>query len=653
MKKINKYNLIILTGLFLNSALCQNITTPDQLTSYQTVHSIGIEWNINGDDNHNAQCNVNYRVLGNEVFKPALPLFRIDFNGFNMFAGSILFLEEDTNYEIQLELLDSDGGNESKILTIKTRSYPKLPVAGNTYFVSPGNGGGIGTSDNPFLGIDEAQNMAAPGDIFLLNSGFYSGEIEFTVSGNTDNYIVWKANEEAVPKFERARVSADYVWLEGITVENQDYALLTSDVNPTGVVIKGNYFYNCNYSINLNHGGENWYITDNTIEGDITDFTTGEMSGEGVELEHSDGHVVAYNRISNAADGVSYPGKNCDIFRNEIFNVSDDGIEFDYGYANNRAWENRITTANNNGISFQPMYSAPAYVVRNQVIVVEEDVIKLRDNVDRVLLANNTFVCQSGPVSNSTHFLTGFQSNNNLYISVNDRYAWEDGNSSTQKNWRTNLDYDGFDWNDNIYAFKWANNRLETLEELQSNYQIELNGIRVRKDEIFNSYSFPASPSPAPLQYLTLKEGCNAIDAGIALNNINENFTGEAPDLGAFEFGIDVLEYGPRENNTVNVSTQKTVTKDFSLSQNYPNPFNPSTMINYQIPMNSNVNLKIFDILGREVITLVNEHKPAGSYTVEWNGTNSAGKQVGNSVYFYQLKASDGFVETKKMLLLR
>ncbi|NLT50467.1 MAG: T9SS type A sorting domain-containing protein, partial [Ignavibacteria bacterium] len=155
------------------------------------------------------------------------------------------------------------------------------------------------------------------------------------------------------------------------------------------------------------------------------------------------------------------------------------------------------------------------------------------------------------------------------------------------------------------------------------------------------------------LQYLTLKEGCNAIDAGIALNNINENFTGEAPDLGAFEFGIDVLEYGPRENNTVNVSTQKTVTKDFSLSQNYPNPFNPSTMINYQIPMNSNVNLKIFDILGREVITLVNEHKPAGSYTVEWNGTNSAGKQVGNSVYFYQLKASDGFVETKKMLLLR
>jgi len=63
--------------------------------------------------------------------------------------------------------------------------------------------------------------------------------------------------------------------------------------------------------------------------------------------------------------------------------------------------------------------------------------------------------------------------------------------------------------------------------------------------------------------------------------------------------------------------------------------------------------LKIFDILGREVATLVNEHKPAGNYTVEWNGTNSAGQMVGSGIYFYQLKTSSGFVETKKMLMLR
>ncbi|NLT51202.1 MAG: T9SS type A sorting domain-containing protein [Ignavibacteria bacterium] len=103
--------------------------------------------------------------------------------------------------------------------------------------------------------------------------------------------------------------------------------------------------------------------------------------------------------------------------------------------------------------------------------------------------------------------------------------------------------------------------------------------------------------------------------------------------------------------------------KEYSLSQNYPNPFNPSTTIKFRTPLNSPlyqrgetgglVTLKIFDILGREVTTLVNEHKPAGTYTVEWNGTNSAGQQVGSGVYFYQLKTGSGLVETKKMILLQ
>ncbi|NLT51196.1 MAG: T9SS type A sorting domain-containing protein [Ignavibacteria bacterium] len=113
-------------------------------------------------------------------------------------------------------------------------------------------------------------------------------------------------------------------------------------------------------------------------------------------------------------------------------------------------------------------------------------------------------------------------------------------------------------------------------------------------------------------------------------------------------------EFTPRINSVINVEEDiSNRINHFSLEQNYPNPFNPSTMINYQLSMNSNVTLKIYDILGREVATLVNEHKPAGTYTVEWNGTNSAGQQVGSGVYFYQLKTSGGFVETKKMLMIK
>ncbi|MBN2709434.1 MAG: right-handed parallel beta-helix repeat-containing protein [Calditrichaceae bacterium] len=643
--------LVILSFLLfsLQNLLCQNSMVPGELKTYCTINSIGIEWPIGGDDNHNAECTVNYRISGGGQYKQALPLYRIDFNGSNMLAGSILFLEENTSYEVELDLHDPDGGSSIQNFTITTRSIPQKPESGNTYYVSPGNGGGTGTESDPFLGVETAQNEAAPGDVFIMNTGNYGGRLEFTASGAADNYIVWKAAKNAAPQFEGIRIIGDYIWIEGITIEDQEYGLLTqSGKNPTGIVIKGNYFKNCFYSINLNHGGENWYITDNIIEGDISDFTSGEFSGEGVELQHSNGHVVAYNKIFNTADGVSYPGENCDIFRNEIYNVSDDGIEFDFGYANNRAWENRITNANNNGISFQPMNSAPAYVIRNQVIVIEEDVLKLRDAVDRVLFANNTCVCQNGPVNVDTHFLTGFHSNNNLYISVNDAYAWEDCSSSTETDWRTNLDYDGFDWNDNYYAFKWAGNRLQTLEELQTNYQIELNGLRVKKDDLFNEYDFPASPTPAPLQYLTLTDSCNAIDAGIALNNINENYLGKAPDLGAFEAGQELPVYGPRENTAVHIQESISIPDRIVLFQNYPNPFNPVTNIEFQIMNYEFVTLKIFDISGKKIATLINEKLPIGRHKIIFDGSG-----LSTGIYFYSLQSRSGFTKTGKMILIK
>jgi hypothetical protein len=89
----------------------------------------------------------------------------------------------------------------------------------------------------------------------------------------------------------------------------------------------------------------------------------------------------------------------------------------------------------------------------------------------------------------------------------------------------------------------------------------------------------------------------------------------------------------------------------YKLNQNYPNPFNPSTIINYQLPISGNVTLKVFDVLGREVATLVDEYRNAGRYEVEFN-TASSIKNPASGIYFYQLKAGD-FVETKKMLLIK
>lgn len=90
----------------------------------------------------------------------------------------------------------------------------------------------------------------------------------------------------------------------------------------------------------------------------------------------------------------------------------------------------------------------------------------------------------------------------------------------------------------------------------------------------------------------------------------------------------------------------------FAMSQNYPNPFNPTTQIRFAIPVDADVNLKIYDMLGREVATLVRGEHKAGYYTVEWNGRNDYGVPVSSGMYIYRIKAGN-FVQTKKMMMMK
>jgi len=94
-------------------------------------------------------------------------------------------------------------------------------------------------------------------------------------------------------------------------------------------------------------------------------------------------------------------------------------------------------------------------------------------------------------------------------------------------------------------------------------------------------------------------------------------------------------------NNNINIPTE------YSLLQNYPNPFNPTTTISYDIPNDGNVKIKIFDITGREIQTLVNEMKLAGEYRIIFDGSNLA-----SGVYFYKIETGS-FVQNKRMLLIK
>jgi hypothetical protein len=133
------------------------------------------------------------------------------------------------------------------------------------------------------------------------------------------------------------------------------------------------------------------------------------------------------------------------------------------------------------------------------------------------------------------------------------------------------------------------------------------------------------------------------------------SFTDETLQLGKYQYKLKQIDYDGSFEYSRIVEVIVESPQEFSLEQNYPNPFNPATKIKYSIPSvtlrqaqsDILVTIKVYDVLGNEVSTLVNEEKPAGEYEVEFNAT-----ELPSGIYFYQLKAGS-FVQTMKMVLLR
>ncbi len=93
--------------------------------------------------------------------------------------------------------------------------------------------------------------------------------------------------------------------------------------------------------------------------------------------------------------------------------------------------------------------------------------------------------------------------------------------------------------------------------------------------------------------------------------------------------------------------TSDIIPDEFTLSQNYPNPFNPSTKIKFNIPQQSRVELKVYNVLGKEVMTLINDVKSAGGYEVEFDASSLA-----SGTYFYKIQAGQ-FIDVKRMILIK
>ncbi len=135
------------------------------------------------------------------------------------------------------------------------------------------------------------------------------------------------------------------------------------------------------------------------------------------------------------------------------------------------------------------------------------------------------------------------------------------------------------------------------------------------------------------IEFMHLASGSDLIDAGV---DLGMPFNGKAADLGAFESDFVTI-----------VETEKFLPAEFRLYQNYPNPFNPETAIKFKLPKSSFATLRIYNLSGQEIATLVDGFKIAGEHEVKWQFQG-----LSSGVYFYRLQA-DGFSEIKKLILQR
>lgn len=214
------------------------------------------------------------------------------------------------------------------------------------------------------------------------------------------------------------------------------------------------------------------------------------------------------------------------------------------------------------------------------------------------------------------------------------------------------------------WAVGWNHNAVHTTDGGTS-----WNFITVDQDSIITNYAFS---DLITLNYGTIK--C------ISQSNIYHSIDGGTNWVDEFEleflhvFAMPKLSFVDYEtgwaidyhtiykysNDLISITHDNSLPKKFTFHQNYPNPFNPATTFRYNIPENSIVNLTIYDLLGRQVRTLINQTQDAGNKLVIWNATNDNGKPVSAGVYLYKIQViqKDGgqtgeYMQMKKMILMK
>lgn len=206
-----------------------------------------------------------------------------------------------------------------------------------------------------------------------------------------------------------------------------------------------------------------------------------------------------------------------------------------------------------------------------------------------------------------------------------------------------------------FFVFDISNPTEPTLIDLDQIYGgLEVQGFTLDKEYLYITYF----PHPGGLRSFDISDPLNSQSVGVFNNNPKAaGASVKTRDNLVFYCGYMNTEGYPynqqgglfilKNDLITSITKSEDSPNKYYMSQNYPNPFNPTTVINYVIPQQSFVTLKVYDILGRDVATLVNEQKSAGNYETEFNADN-----LSSGIYFYRLEAGS-FSDTKKLILLK
>ncbi len=428
----------------------------------------------------------------------------------------------------------------------------------------------------------------------------FHGQYQITKSGTPDKPIVIRGAGDGEAILDGVGVYrlfdvmfADHTYIEGLTIKNCEvgvYAGQRYTHGCNGLVVRNCRFENVGCAVNAQYGGSrNFYIADNVILGredrdrlhgwtgnwekygplsDLKSFIAVDVNGQG--------HVVCHNYIAYFHDAIDcteqgaperedWKACSFDFYNNDMFMMADDFIEADSSVHNMRVFRNRGFNAGQHAYSAQPIFGGPAYFIRNIAYHIPSGgALKFNIYPAGVLAYHNTFCSEwttSGPFSN-VHF------RNNLFLGED--YPKRPIISVSTYTSYTTFDYNGYRPNTSSdYQFGWRSpakgvamdyelknpltGRFATMEEFTRATGHEAHGVIVDYNIFRNvKKADPENPGQVfePKDFdFRLVPGSKAVDAGCVLPNINDGYTGEAPDLGALELDGPEVVYGPRTGN--------------------------------------------------------------------------------------------------------